>query len=176
MTLYRAQHENILVSILQDIFTDPMIAPFLAFKGGTAAMLFYGLPRFSVDLDFDLLDLEKEQVVFDKVKELLEGYGTIKNAYQKRYNLFFLLAYEGKALGAYNVKVEINRRSFGARYHILSYLGLAMRVMEQDDMAAHKLIAMYDRMEMLLETFMMSGSSLRTIGPSTRRLLKKELG
>ena len=43
--------------ILKDIFKDPSIAPYLAFKGETAALFFYGLTRFSVDLDFDLVQI-----------------------------------------------------------------------------------------------------------------------
>ena len=55
-------HKNILVGILKDVFRDASLAPFLGFKGGTAAMLFYELPRFSVDLDFDLLDVPDERL------------------------------------------------------------------------------------------------------------------
>ena len=50
------EHKNILVRIVKDIYTDNTLGPLLGFKGGTAAMLLYELDRFSVDLDFDLLD------------------------------------------------------------------------------------------------------------------------
>lgn len=56
MMLDAAHHKTILIRILKDIYTDTTIGPFLGFKGGTAAYLFYDLNRFSVDLDFDLLD------------------------------------------------------------------------------------------------------------------------
>ena len=49
------RHKNILIKILKDIYTDNTIGPILGFKGGTAAYLFYDLPRFSVDIDFDLI-------------------------------------------------------------------------------------------------------------------------
>ena len=51
MSLSIIPHKNVLIRILKDIFTDPTIGPVLGFKGGTAAYLFYGLNRFSVDLD-----------------------------------------------------------------------------------------------------------------------------
>jgi predicted nucleotidyltransferase component of viral defense system len=73
MTLDVAIHKNILVRILKDIFTDPQIAPYLGFNGGTAAMLFYNLSRFSVDLYFDLLDATKEDIVFEKVESILKN-------------------------------------------------------------------------------------------------------
>ena len=145
MTIDRTTHKNILIRILKDIFTDPNVGPFLGFKGGTAAFLFYDLNRFSVDLDFDLLDATKEDQVFNRVKEILESYGTLKEAEMKRFNLFYLLSYEEKVAGAQNVKVEINRRDFGSKYGVKSYIGIPMKVMIKEDMVAHKLCAMYER-------------------------------
>lgn len=145
MTLDTAKHQNILIKILKDIYADPTISPILGFKGGTAATLFYGLDRFSVDLDFDLLDAEKEDYVFERVKAILENYGKLKQLRKKRFNLFYILSYDKKDTNAQNVKVEINRREFGSKYDVKSYLGISMQVMIKEDMAAHKLCAMYER-------------------------------
>lgn len=145
MTLNPVTHKNIMVRILKDIFADPEIGPALGFKGGTAAYLFYNLNRFSVDLDFDLIDESKEDLVFKKVRKILEGYGTLKQAEKKRFNLFFLLDYLEKVEGAQNVKVEINRRDFDSKYEVKSYLGISMKVMTEADMFAHKLVAMFER-------------------------------
>ncbi|PIR05300.1 hypothetical protein COV56_03500 [Candidatus Kuenenbacteria bacterium CG11_big_fil_rev_8_21_14_0_20_37_9] len=131
--------------MLKDIYTDSTIGPLLGFKGGTAVYLFYNLNRFSVDLDFDLLDAEKEDYVFEQIKKILENYGTIKEAEKKRFNLFYVLAYDEKVPGAQNIKVEINRREFGSKYEVKSYLGISMKIMVQEDMFAHKLCAMYER-------------------------------
>lgn len=144
MTINTALHKNILVTILKDIFTDHVIAPYLGFKGGTAAMLFYDLSRFSVDLDFDLLDEKKEDIVYERVMTILKNYGQVK-AQKKRYSLFFLLAYNDKLENSQNIKVEINKRIFGSQYEVKQYLGIAMQVMLQEDMAAHKLVAMHER-------------------------------
>lgn len=146
MTIDNSIHRTTLLWILHDIFTDSTLSPYLALKGGTAAMFFYGLPRFSVDLGFALLDISKEEYVFDRIYHILQKYGTIKRADKKRFSLFFRLSYTGKREGDYNIKVDISKRDFGAKYHVLSTLGLAVRVMKQDDMAAHKLRAMYDRL------------------------------
>lgn len=145
MALNTAKHNNILTKILKDIFSDASIAPFLGFKGGTAAAMFYGLDRFSVDLDFDLLDSEKEDYVFERVKAILERYGKLKEAWKKRFNLFYVLSYDNKDINAQNIKVEINRREFDSHYEIKSFLGISMQVMAKEDMAAHKLCAMYER-------------------------------
>lgn len=78
MALNITIHKNIMIKILKDIYSDTTIGPILAFKGGTAAYLFYELARFSVDLDFDLLDAEKEDYVFERIKNIVEKYGTLK--------------------------------------------------------------------------------------------------
>jgi predicted nucleotidyltransferase component of viral defense system len=144
MTINIAIHKNILVNILKDIFTTSEIAPYLGFKGGTAALLFYNLSRFSVDLDFDLLDPSKEDFIFETINTILKNYGTIK-AQKKRYSLFYLLSYNDKLQGAQNIKIEINKRNFGSRYEVKSYLGIAMQVMVKEDMVANKLVAMHER-------------------------------
>jgi len=145
MALDTAKHKNVLIKILKDIYTDPTISPILGFKGGTAATFFYGLDRFSVDLDFDLLDTDKEDYVFERVKAIIENYGKIKEARKKRFNLLYILSYDDKDINAQNVKVEINRREFGSKYSVESFLGISMQVMVKEDMVAHKLCAMFER-------------------------------
>jgi len=140
--LDRNIHKTILLQILKDVYTDTSLGPVLGFKGGTAANFFYDLGRFSVDLDFDLLDETKEDFVFEKLEKILRGYGTIKEKYKKQHTLFFILSYDEKAQ---NIKVEINRRSFGSRYTLKNYLGISMLVMVKEDMFAHKLVAMLER-------------------------------
>lgn len=144
MTIDISLHKTILFQILKDIYTDTHIAPFLGFKGGTAAFMFYNLDRFSVDLDFDLLDEDRDDLVLDHIFKILQKYGTLKETHRKRFSLFFLLSYGDQA---HNIKVEINRRQFGSQYEIKTYLGVSMQVMFLEDMFAHKLIAMTERIE-----------------------------
>jgi predicted nucleotidyltransferase component of viral defense system len=146
MTLNISTHKTILVKILKDIYSNSILGNVLGFKGGTAANLFYGLNRFSVDLDFDLLDESKENYVFEEVKKILENYGEVKEARKKRFNLFYLLSYNQKESTAQNIKVEINRRNFNSQYELKNYLGITMKVMVKEDMFAHKLVAAYERL------------------------------
>ena len=142
MTLDYSKHKNILLQILKDVYSDTAIAPFLGFKGGTAAFLFYELNRDSVDLDFDLLDESKEQVVFEKIQKIAAGYGKIVDSRIKRFNLINVISYDTKSQ---NIKIEVNRRDFGSRYELKTLLGISMLVMVREDMFAHKLMAMYER-------------------------------
>lgn len=146
-------HKNILFQILKDIYSDTTIAPLLGFKGGTAALMFFELSRFSVDLDFDLLDPirnessngaseSKEDYIFERIEQIAKKYGSIKEMERKRFNLLFVLSYEDKAR---KIKIEINRRAFGSRYELKTNLGVSMLVMVKEDTFAHKLMAMHER-------------------------------
>jgi predicted nucleotidyltransferase component of viral defense system len=144
MPLDITAHKTILFQILKDINSDTAISPYLGFKGGTAALMFYGLDRFSVDLDFDLLDDDQADPVFGRVMKIVQRHGAIKEAHKKRFSLLIILSYEDKAR---RIKVEINRRQLGSRYEIKTYLGVSMQVMVIEDMFAHKLMAMYERID-----------------------------
>ncbi len=137
-----AKHRFILVKILKDVYSDEKLGRFLGFKGGTACYLFYNLPRFSVDLDFTLLDQEKKDEVFERVKNILEKYGKLKEVREKRFTLFFLLFYKQEAK---NIKVEISKRSFPDYYQVKNYLGIPVLVMKKEDIFAHKLVALLER-------------------------------
>ncbi|MFH1253548.1 MAG: nucleotidyl transferase AbiEii/AbiGii toxin family protein [Candidatus Uhrbacteria bacterium] len=141
-----ATHKKVLLQILADIYANKEIGPFLGFKGGTAAYLFYGLDRFSVDLDFDLLDKSKEEVVFSAVEKIIKKYGLIKEAAKKKSGFLFVLSYDQKINKAQNVKIEINRREFGSKFELKSYMGISTLVMIKEDMFAHKLVAMSERL------------------------------
>lgn len=140
--LDRNIHRTLLLRILKEIYTDTSLGPVLGFKGGTAAHFFYDLGRFSVDLDFDLLDETKKDYVFKKMETMLKEFGTIREKYKKQHTLFFILSYDDKVQ---NIKVEINRRIFGSHYELKNYLGISMLVMVKEDMFAHKLVAMLER-------------------------------
>lgn len=144
--LNKERHKLVMTQILKDIYADMAIASLLGFKGGTAAYLFYDLPRFSVDLDFDLLDASEEnkKLVFEKVRKILMGYGEIKDEQMKFATIFFALSYGS---GEPQIKIEINTRKTGAGYETKSYLGIPMLVAMKEAMLAGKLIALTARKE-----------------------------
>jgi predicted nucleotidyltransferase component of viral defense system len=88
------------------------------------------------------LDDTQEDYVFERVLKIAEKYGAIKESHKKRFNLFCMISYDDKSR---NIKVEIDRRSFASRYEIKSYLGVSIQVMVLEDMFAHKLMAMHER-------------------------------
>jgi len=134
-----------MLQILKDIFSDIDLSNLLGFKGGTALMFFYDLPRFSVDLDFNLLDNTKEEMVYDKVRKILLKYGTIYDEAKNFYGPIIVLDY---GIGERKLKVEISNRLFDNHYEVKNLLGINMKVMIRQDMFAHKLCALMDRNEL----------------------------
>lgn len=140
--LNKEKHQFILVNILKEIYSDPELRNVLGFKGGTAAFLFYGLPRLSVDLDFDILDESRLQIVFERLKKILSNLGDLQEAREKRYTLFFLLSY---GQGDRKVKVEISKRETISSFEMKNYLGIPVLVVKKEDMIAGKLSALLTR-------------------------------
>lgn len=133
-----------MLQLLKDIFSDALLSSLLAFKGGTATMFFHNLPRFSTDLDFNLLDPQKEEEVYERVRKIVLKYGKIHDEATKHYGIIIVLDY---GIGERKLKIEISNRQYENHYEIRNYLGLQMRVMVKEDMFAHKLCALLDRTE-----------------------------
>ena len=119
------RHKFLMMQILKDIYSDAMLASVLGFKGGTALMFFYQLPRFSVDLDFNLLVPDKLDMVYDKVRAMLTRFGTIDDEAKKLYGPVLVLNY-GK--GERMLKVEISTRQFPNHYEMRSLAGTMVRM------------------------------------------------
>lgn len=146
--LNREMHQIIMGRVLHDVYSEPMIASLLGFKGGTCAYFFYRLPRFSVDLDFDLLTDEQEskEVVFDRIQKILKSYGEVKDSRIKRNTIFALLSYGDIE---HNVKFEVSTRraivGIEERYEVKEYLGISMLVGSKPYLFASKLSALTQR-------------------------------
>jgi len=138
-------HKTIMVKILKEIYSDLSLGPILGFKGGTLVYLLYNLPRFSVDLDFDLLQEGKEDYVLEKIGKILEKFGTLREKRNKHFTLFSLLSYGS---GERQLKVEISKRNLGSKYELKNYLGIPILAMEKNDIFANKLVALLGRKEL----------------------------
>ena len=131
--------------ILRDIYSDISVSSLLGLKGGTATYFFYGLPRFSVDLDFDILseDEDDKKIVYNKILEIIKKYGIIKDSYIKKYTIFALLSYSDMDS---NIKIEINTKNqiknIKSKYELKKYLGISMIVAKKEYLFAGKISAL----------------------------------
>ena len=136
------KHKFYMTQVLKDIYSDTELANCLGFKGGTALMFFHELPRFSVDLDFNLLVLEKEDTVYQKIRKIVLKYGSIHDEAQKHYGSIIVLDY---GIAERKLKIEISNRESNDKYEICNLLGINMKVMSLTDMFSHKLCALLER-------------------------------
>lgn len=137
--LDKNKHGQILKNILRDIYTTTDLEARLIFKGGTCLYLFYGLDRFSVDLDFNLT---AEDFNDQLVTNIIIKYLTINDQMNKHFTWLWLGSY-GK--GKQKVKVEISKRDYQDKYINKDFYGITIPTISPDCMFAHKLCAITDR-------------------------------
>jgi predicted nucleotidyltransferase component of viral defense system len=130
------------VQLLKDIYSDAELANCMGFKGGTALMFFYELPRFSVDLDFNLLIPEKSVYAHQKLLKIIQKYGKVHDEAQKFHGNILVLDYGETER---KLKIEISNRQFNDEYEIKNLLGISIKVMTICNMFSHKLCALLDR-------------------------------
>jgi predicted nucleotidyltransferase component of viral defense system len=136
------KHEQILKNLLRDIYTKPNLQSSLAFKGGTCLYMFYGLDRFSVDLDFNLLAQELDNSL---LTDIIQKHLTITDSTNKHFTWLWIGSYE-KA--AQKIKIEVSKRTYPDSYINKDLYGLTIPIMEPSCMLAHKLCAITDRPKM----------------------------
>jgi predicted nucleotidyltransferase component of viral defense system len=140
--LNTSTHRQILFTIIRDIYQSPAGGS-LGFKGGTMLYFFHNLDRFSIDLDFDLLDDSKKETVGTEVKKILERHGKVKDEADKSNTLYFLLSY---GIGEHSVKIEISKRMPPQNtYEIKNFYGTDVSVAKLEDAFANKLVAATER-------------------------------
>lgn len=138
--LDRQQHDATLKRILRKIAENYELNNQLVFKGGTCLYLFYDLPRFSVDLDFNL----KSENTFQHqlMTEILSRQLTIEDQYEKRFTWFWSCSYEK---GRPQIKIEVSKRVFPDEIEVKSFYGLSINTLSRSSLFAHKLCAITDR-------------------------------
>lgn len=106
-------------------------------------MFFYGLPRMSVDLDFDLLDQWWDyKTLIPSLTQSLEQFGKIDDYQDKFYTLYYELNYW---FWAKNMKIEISKRGQSGEAIQSNFLGENILIMTQEDLFTNKIFALLNR-------------------------------
>lgn len=142
------KHKINLTNILIDIYKDEILGSSLGFKGGSAAMLFYNLPRFSTDLDFDLLNYDSKNIlrieeILKRMTQVLSKKYNVKDQSKKQSTLFWLVSYGD---GLTNIKIEVSMRDKPYdRYELKTFYGVKLKISRIGDMIANKMVASTER-------------------------------
>ena len=143
MRLDKTEHKKIMLNILADISTNSLLSSNLGFKGGTCCYFLYGLDRFSVDLDFDLLQEQKQDKILDELDKILKKYGEVK----KQGNVFSRKVKYNIDSSA--VKIDISNRFDINKLNTYNVQDIAssvpLHILNKQDIFAHKLVALKER-------------------------------
>lgn len=146
-----ALHKRQMISLLRGILSDPQLSNSLYFKGGSYAALMGYLNRFSVDLDFDILTTDPQEIARLKTRlHRLFDTLNLKVADESQHYLQFFLKYRSSGTTRNTLKLEVSDRvSPFNEYEVvtLKELGLVCRAQTLATMVANKLVAALSRYE-----------------------------
>lgn len=110
--IVREEYEMILLKeIMESEFGSSLV-----FKGGTALRLAYNSPRFSEDLDFNLISEIDGEKFLTFLKKVSKKYPNIMGveSREKFYTVFALVRIEVEYLGRpFSIKIEVSKRDVG---------------------------------------------------------------
>jgi len=144
-----AYHKMQLYRLLTALVDEEKIATQICFKGGTCAAMLGFLDRFSVDLDFDLLEKADKKILRQHFHQLFVRQGLeIKD--ESQTTLQFLLRYEAEPNQRNTIKLDILDQGCKADVYQPQYLPEIDRFMNCqtiETMFANKLVALVERFE-----------------------------
>jgi predicted nucleotidyltransferase component of viral defense system len=140
-------HKSHLNRLLMEVIDCHLLAKNLAFKGGSCAAMLGFLDRFSVDLDFDLLNLPDEGMMRKEFHRIFEQLG-LEVAGEFDRVLFFQLKYPSVPGKRNSLKISCNSQVVRVNEYKAQYLPEIDRMMTcqtLETMVANKLVAITDR-------------------------------
>lgn len=140
--IFNQIRESRLIEILQKM-AQSKVGRWLAFKGGSALRLFWNLPRFSQDLDFNLLSRGEPQEVLGLLKSLSRDY-EMTDLHRKRNTLIgeYRFQWEGPN---YRIKVEVALKAFEVPVETKLLRGIPILLVREDFLTAGKFHALLSR-------------------------------
>jgi hypothetical protein len=165
-------HRRILLNILKDIYTDTELATWLGFKGGTCLYFFHQLPRFSTDLDFNLL-VKESDFNPQKIQNIITQYIKVKDYSAKKNTHFWLGSYNETDQ---NVKIEISTRPSSDAYEVKELYGVSVLCMKKAWLFAHKLCAIHGRKNLTNRDLFDAHYMFQKLFPLQEDILKNTTG
>ena len=144
-----AVHKAWLYRLLTEILDNSELSQNLCFKGGTCASMLGFLDRFSVDLDFDLKDTAKKDILRKEIHKIISGLGLqIKD--ESKNALQFFLKYDAPEQKRNTLKLDINDQAPRSNDYTpakLSEIDRTALCQTIETMFANKLVAALERFE-----------------------------
>lgn len=136
---FNQYRENVIIEVVQAL-AKSTAGSRIAFKGGTALKLFYDLPRYSEDIDYDLLQGTSPEKLIHTIKGLC-----IKNGWEitddavKHFTILVELRFKGPDRN-FHVKIEISTREKTLKTAIQPLRGVPVLTLEPSFLMTEKLL------------------------------------
>jgi predicted nucleotidyltransferase component of viral defense system len=142
--LFNQYRENTIIEIVQAL-AKSKAGSRIAFKGGTALKLFYGLPRYSEDVDYDTLPATSSQELFRTIQKVIRKHKwEITDEAIKYYTILVELRFFGIERN-FRVKIEISTREKMFDATVISLRGVGILTLEPSFLMTEKLLTFLDR-------------------------------
>lgn len=141
---FNQYRENTIIEVVQAL-AKSMAGSQIAFKGGTALKLFYDLPRYSEDIDYDSLHGISPQKLIYTIKGLCtKKKWEITDNVVKFYTVLLELRFRGPDRN-FHIKIEISTREKELKTTVQSLRGVPVVTLEPSFLMTEKLLTFIDR-------------------------------
>jgi hypothetical protein len=141
---FNQYREHVIIEVVQAM-AKSRAGSQIAFKGGTALKLFYDLPRYSEDIDYDSLPGVSPEELIDIIKGLCtkKGWEITDNAV-KYHTILVELRFRGPDRN-FHIKIEISTREKELKTAILPLRGVPIVTLEPSFLMTEKLLTFLGR-------------------------------
>ena len=142
--LFNQYRENTIIEVVQAVAKSEA-GSHMAFKGGTALKIFYDLPRYSEDIDYDFLGKISPQEMMAILKSLVPKKKWEITDDAVKYNTILLeLRFAGPERN-FRIKIEVSTRKNELKTTIQSLRGVPVLTLEPSFLMTEKLITFIER-------------------------------
>jgi predicted nucleotidyltransferase component of viral defense system len=141
---FNQYRENTIIEVVQELSKSEAGSQ-IAFKGGTALKLFYGLPRYSEDIDYDIIQGAKVGDLHEAIlSSLRKKRWEITDDAVKHYTILVELRFAGPERN-FHIKIEISTREKPLKTTVASLRGVPVLTLEQSFLMTEKLVTFIER-------------------------------
>ena len=142
--LFNQLRENTIIEIVQATAKSEAGAQ-IAFKGGTALKLFYNLPRFSEDIDYDWVHCRSKDNLIKQLSEVCRRKRwEITDEAVKHHTILLELRFKGIDRN-FRIKIEVSTRKKSVETTLMNLRGVPIQVLEPTILVTEKLFTFLDR-------------------------------
>ena len=141
---FNQYRENMIIEVVQALAKSEAGSQ-IAFKGGTALRLFYDLPRFSEDVDYDFLSGISADKLLNIIKNIfIKKKWEITDAALKYHTVLLELRFPGPERN-FHLKIEVSTREKALDTTIMPLRGVSILTLEPSFLMTEKLLTFVER-------------------------------